>query len=132
MALSSRECVTSILASLGVLTAAGTMVMCTQKAPDIGGVMLEILDDGSLAIEKLHIEITSGDGQRVLMNNDFSIPSEARLPNTIDIASNGDPTATVSLAVLAYGGGVALDRRDHIVTQIPTDRVVGLRVVLSA
>ncbi|HEX7601322.1 MAG TPA: hypothetical protein VF316_06940, partial [Polyangiaceae bacterium] len=113
------------------------MITCSRKGADVGGLELEIINDGSLAVDVLHVGVeTTGANPRVLLSRDYKVPAEATLPTTLGIASNGDPTATVSITVSAYhldgAVRVALDRRDNLVTQIPTDRVVALRVVLSA
>jgi formylglycine-generating enzyme required for sulfatase activity len=118
-----------LLVCLGTLT-----TMCARKDPDVGGLMLEIVPDGTLSIDAVQVDIRAGD--RPLLRREYRIPAEKTLPNTIAIASNGDPSATVAIAVSAFHGEgssrTALDRRDNIVTQIPTDRVVAFRVVLSA
>ena len=120
-----------------LLVVAGLMVTCARQGPDVGGLMLEIINDGSLTIDIVHVEIrTTGADAKVVLQRDYKIPQEKTLPNTIGIASDGRPTTTVSINVSAYhlnaGTRIPVDRRDHLVTQIPADRVVGLPLVLAA
>lgn len=92
--------------------------------------MLVISRDGPLPLDRLELEVESR-GQ-VLRKVSYRVPKEAELPTSIAIASNGDPRASVTIGVTGWQGELPLDRRDTIVTQIPTDRVAVLKVVLSA
>ena len=133
----SRRRRASPRARLLTLAAGAILFACTRRAPDVGGVMLELATDGTLAIDVVNLQIRNGvdDSGRLILRRDYRIPRDTTLPNTIAIASNGDPTATAFITVSAYrlenGKRVPLDRRDAIVSQIPSDRVVGLPVVLS-
>jgi hypothetical protein len=60
------------------------------------------------------------------------LPAEAQLPTSLAIASNGDPAASAQITVVGWRGDVAIDRRDHLVENVPTERVAALAVVLSA
>jgi fibro-slime domain-containing protein len=91
--------------------------------------MLAIGRDGPLPINRLDVEVTFRD--QTLRRTTYRLPEEATLPTTLAIASNGDATASVTITVVAWDDDVPLDRRDAIVTQIPTDRVALLNVVLS-
>ncbi len=97
--------------------------------------MLILSSDEALPVGRLDIDIRSK-GQ-ALLSNSYRVPEEVALPTTIAINSNGDPTASVQISVTAWQTAagkaeVPLDRRDAIVTQVPTDRLAELRVVLSA
>jgi len=102
---------------------------CATRGKSRGGLMLEITTDGS-AIDRVDIEI--GVSSKKLLDNNYSVPSEAELPTTVAIVSNGDAETVVQIAVIGWQGEIPVDRRDAIVTQIPTDRVAAMRVVLSA
>jgi formylglycine-generating enzyme required for sulfatase activity len=98
--------------------------------------MLVVANDGSLMVDRLEIHVTSKD--TVLLHNNYRVPSEVSLPASVAIVSNGDATAQAEVSVVAWQlqpgqpNDLPLDRRDAIVTQIPTDRVAALNVVLSA
>jgi hypothetical protein len=111
---------------------------CGETAADVGGLMLAITSDGPLPVERLDLTVESGG--KILRDAQYRVPEEATLPTTVAIASNGDATAAVNIAVVGWNLGadrvdpsddVPLDRRDAIVTQVPTDRVALLTVVLS-
>lgn len=91
--------------------------------------MLAIGQDGPLPINRLDIEVEFGG--EVLRKSSFRVPEEAQLPTTLAIASNGDATAGVKIAVVGWNDDLPLDRRDAIVTQVPSDRVARLDIVLS-
>ena len=91
--------------------------------------MLMLSQDGSLDIDKLQIDISSG--ATTLSHSSYRVPEEATLPTTFAIVSNGKEQGTATISVVGWRGSTALDRRDAIVTQIPTDRVAALRIVLS-
>lgn len=91
--------------------------------------MLMLSQDGSLPIDKLEIGIVSGN--TTIARNTYRVPEEAELPATLAIVSNGKEQGRAVITVVGWRGAVALDRRDAIVTQIPTDRVAALRIVLS-
>jgi hypothetical protein len=101
-----------------------------HKGPDRGGLMLIVDEDVPHGVDKIHIDV-SAKGQ-VLKRTDYRVPEEISLPTTLGIVSNGDPALTVTLYVIGYRGAAPIDRRDAIVTQVPTDRVVEERIVLSA
>jgi hypothetical protein len=109
---------------------------CSRRGDDRGGLMLEIVNDGSLTIAEIRIGVRTGNPERVLMDRNFRIPGEATLPTTLGIVSSGNATETVTIDVSAFGdsldGLVALDRRDRIVTGVPTDIVLALPIVLTA
>ena len=97
--------------------------------------MLVISKDGELDIGRVEIDVKSAG--KVLLANSYRVPKEAELPTSLAIVSNGDETAQATITVVAWQvtpgqDDVPLDRRDAIVTQIPTDRLVALKVVLSA
>lgn len=95
-----------------------------------GGLMLVVAQDGSLDIDGLEIRVVSNG--RVLLQNKYRVPEEARLPTTLAVVSSDDSRDTFELAVVGWQGGVPLDRRDAIVSQVPRDRLATLRVVLSS
>lgn len=110
---------------LAVLLAAS----CSETAEPRGGLMLVITKDGPLPLDRLEIQVKSG--ERTLLSQSYRLPEEAELPTTLSIVSNDNPTAAVKLAVVGWRGQEPLDRRDAIVTQVPVDRVAMLTVVLS-
>lgn len=123
----ARRALGLALAGAGV----ALVVACaSEKKVASGGLMLIVVEDGPLALDRLHIEVASRGA--VLKSGDYRLPSEATLPTTLAIASNGDPTTTVAITVAGYRGAVPLDRRDQIVEQVPVDRVAALTVMLSA
>ncbi|MEO6602837.1 MAG: SUMF1/EgtB/PvdO family nonheme iron enzyme, partial [Polyangiaceae bacterium] len=87
-------------------------------------------------VGRLDVSITSGDAP--LLSQSYKVPQETGpLPTTIALVSNGDPHAQATISVTGWEVAlgqpdIPLDRRDAIVTQIPTDHVAELRVVLSA
>src|SRR3954471_7515761 len=101
-----------LLGSLLVAIACGG-----TKAP--AGLMLAIASDGPLPMDRLDLHIESKG--RVLHDRHYRVPKEAQLPTTLAIATNDDPTASVSIVVIGWNGDLPLDRRDAIVTQVPTD-----------
>ena len=108
------------------LVAVGAVSGCQ---PSRGGLMLVLSSDSAL-IDHLDLEV-SGNGKPLLKNTKYRVPEEVSLPTTVAIVSNGDATAQVTIGVTGWAGDVPLDRRDQIVTQIPTDRVATLSIVLS-
>lgn len=107
------------------------MVACAAtKKPPTGGLMLVVTEDGPLALDRLHVEVAARG--TVLKSGDYRLPTEAALPTTLAVASNGDPTATVAITIAGYRAGAPIDRRDQLVEQVPVDRVAALTVVLSA
>jgi hypothetical protein len=98
-------------------------------APRGGGLLLLVARDGPLALDRLDFSIESGG--RVLHQTKYRVPEEASLPTTFGIVSNGNPTASVTITVTGWRHDEPLDRRDAIVTQVPTDRIALLKVVLS-
>ena len=119
------------LALLGLsLIAAGSFTGCGKVDASRGGLMLMVSTDGPLPLDRVDISIDASD--RSLLANKYRVPEELGLPTSIAIVSNGDATAQATISVTGWSGNVPLDRRDAIVTQIPTDRVVALNVVLSA
>ncbi len=91
--------------------------------------MLVVRRDGPLPIDRLDLRVTSKGS--TLRDRSYRVPEEADLPTTLAIASNGDNTASVELAITGWSGSLPLDRRSAIVTQIPVDRLAMLEVVLS-
>lgn len=120
---------------LGLASVLGSLAIgCgSSKGPDTGGVMVEISTDGKIDVARLTVTVgTTALDSGLLLSGDYRIPSEHRLPSTVAIVSNGDPTATATVTLVAYdSSGVPVDRRDAIVTQIPVDRVVAWPIVLS-
>lgn len=102
---------------------------CGKELDPPAGLMLAITSDGPLPIDRLELRVSSKD--RVLRSTSYRVPEEAALPTTLAIATNGDATASVNITVVGWNGDVPLDRRDAIVTQVPTDRLALLPVVLS-
>jgi hypothetical protein len=92
--------------------------------------MLMVSTDGPLMLDRLEIEVSAKNQN--LLSNSYRVPEEVSLPTTAAIVSNGDATAQAQITVIGWAGHVPLDRRDAIVSQIPTDRVVALHIVLSA
>ncbi|MEI9951043.1 MAG: hypothetical protein WDO74_19220 [Pseudomonadota bacterium] len=91
--------------------------------------MLLLSEEDGLDIDKLQIDIYSGES--TIAHNTYRVPAEAQLPTTVAIVSNGKDRGTAIISVVGWHGATPIDRRDNIVAQIPTDRVVALRVVLS-
>ncbi|MEI9951892.1 MAG: DUF1566 domain-containing protein, partial [Pseudomonadota bacterium] len=97
--------------------------------------MLVIGTEGPLEVGRLDITVASQG--RVLLSNSYRVPTEARLPTTVAIVSNGVPTGQAEITVVGWqvidgAAAIPLDRRDRIVTQVPADHVAELDVVLSA
>jgi hypothetical protein len=103
---------------------------CSADQTKLGGLMLILATDGT-PLDTLKVQINSGNNPAPLMADEFRL-DETKLPNTISIVSNGNATSTATIVVSGWKDGVPVDRRDAIVRQIPVDRVVSLRVTLSA
>jgi hypothetical protein len=88
--------------------------------------MLVVTKDGPLPLDRLEIQVSSAD--QTLLSQSYRLPQEADLPTTLAIASNGHATAVVRLTVIGWHGSEPLDRRDAIVTEVPTDRVAMLTI----
>ncbi len=119
----------AVLSSLIV----GGIIACSAGIlPARGGLMLVLSTDGKIAPDYIKVVITAPGG-KVLLQSQYDLPA-TKLPSTISIVSNGDETASATIVVSAWqrSPAIALDRRDAIVTQIPTDRVAELNVILSA
>lgn len=120
-------------ARTGFLSAVGLALLlassCSETARARGGLMLVITKDGPLPLDRLDIQVVSG--EQTLLSQSYRLPEEAELPTTLSIVSNDNPTAAVKLVVVGWHGEEPLDRRDAIVTQVPVDRVAMLTVVLS-
>jgi hypothetical protein len=112
------------------LLALAVAASCGQTREPAAGLMLAVTSDGPLPIDLLEVRVESKD--ELLHDVDYHVPREAQLPTTLAIATNGDPRASVKITVVGWNGEVPLDRRDAIVTQVPTDRLAILPVVLSA
>ncbi|MEO6599546.1 MAG: hypothetical protein ABIQ16_06710 [Polyangiaceae bacterium] len=102
---------------------------CSKVGADRGGLVLVVTKEGALTLDELDILVTSKG--KTLLDRHYRVPDETALPTSLGITSNGSSTATVEFTVVAWKSGVALDRRDAIVTQVPADRVAELRIVLS-
>ncbi len=120
----------AFVALLAALLSLGVSACSTDKAPDRGGLMVIVTEDGPLGLDRLRVEISAG--ATTLKASDLRLPDEATLPTTLGIASNGDPAATVRVSVSGFRGGAPIDRRDAIVEQVPVDRIAALTLVLSA
>ncbi|HEY5376278.1 MAG TPA: SUMF1/EgtB/PvdO family nonheme iron enzyme [Polyangiaceae bacterium] len=113
------------------LVTAGAVGGCGKTGPARGGLMLIVSSDGALKFDSLDIDVSDNRTDKFLFRRRARVPQEASLPTTVAIVSNGDATAQVKINVTGWKENVPLDRRDAIVTQIPTDRVATLTVVLS-
>jgi hypothetical protein len=102
---------------------------CSSDPKPRGGLMLMIGSDGPLPIDRLQVHVEAQG--RTLHNVTYDVPDEAPLPTTLAIVSNGDSTASVNIGITGWQGFVPLDRRDAIVTQVPSDRVAALTILLS-
>ena len=120
---------TLLAAAASCLLTAGAAGGCGKIGPARGGLMLIVSSDGPLPLDRLDIDISSKG--KSLLSNEYRLPQEASLPTTVAIVSNGDATAVADISVTGWEAGVPLDRRDAIVTQIPTDHVATLSVVLE-
>jgi hypothetical protein len=114
---------------LAPLLLAGSLIASCSEDPPGGGLLLLVSRDGPLPLDRIDFTIKSGD--RVLHETRYRVPEEASLPTTFGITSNGNPTASVTITVTGWSQEQPLDRRDAIVTQVPTNRVALLKVVLS-
>ena len=118
------------------LSSLALVVACSGKVlPARGGVMVSIESDGVVDADYFNVQVSSGEA--ILFQNQFNLP-ETPLPSTVSIVSNGIPTTTAKVIVSAYKRNVdpnvpsaAVDRRDAIITQIPSDRLVALVLRLS-
>ena len=118
--------------ALGVLGFALPLLApaCSEEPPKVGGLMLVVREDAPLGLDRLVIEVSARG--TLLRRSDLRVPEDSALPTTLAIASNGERATAVSLSVSAYKGGAPVDRRDHVVEQVPTDRVATVDVVLSS
>ncbi len=124
--------------SFGMIAIAAAMlaaVGCTNDPVQRGGLVLVIKQDGSLDLNRLHVDVQSA-GQTIL-DESYRVPQDAELPTTIGIVSNGNDRASVDIAVAAWRTEtgqetVALDLRELTVTKVPTSRTAMLEVILSA
>jgi len=114
---------------LAPLLAASSLIASCGDEPAGGGLLMLVSRDGPLPLDRIDFTIKSG--ERVLHETAYRVPEEASLPTTFGITSNGNPTASVTITVTGWSQGEPLDRRDAIVTQVPTNRVALLKVVLS-
>lgn len=115
-----------LLAPLALMAVAAS---CGDEPERGGGLLLLVSRDGPLPLDRVDFTITSGD--RVLHEASYRVPEEAALPTTFGVTSNGDATASVTITVTGWSEGEPVDRRDAIVTQVPTGRIALLRLVLS-
>jgi hypothetical protein len=119
----------SLKRSVCALCAPVLFLACSSEGSPRGGLVVTIANDGSLVLDHLKLQVSANDS--VLLQNEFAVP-ETALPNTLSVVSNGSATATATIVVSAWRNGVPVDRRDAIVTQIPSDRVAGFTILLSA
>jgi hypothetical protein len=119
-----------VAAVLASSTSAVWSAGCSKDDTSRGGLMLIVTQDGSLALDRISIEVVSKG--RSLKSTDYRVPADTELPTSLAIASNGDPNASVQIAVVAWRGDVALDRRDQVVEHVPPHRVAALTVSLTA
>ena len=99
--------------------------------------MVIVSQEGPLSIKRVDVSVSQPSTSVPLLSRSYKVPQEAKLPTTIAVVSNGDPTAQATISITGWeaaadGGYVALDRRDAFVTQIPADRVAEFKVVLTA
>lgn len=107
---------------------------CSRTEPDRGGLMIVVSQDGPVDVARLDVNVQARG--KTLLDNNYRVPQEAELPTTIAVVSNQDETSQATVRISAWSLNDSdelqpLDRRDAIVTQIPSDRVALLRVVLS-
>lgn len=108
-----------------VIACVATIASACSRQDDRGrGVMVEIMNDGTLVVDELDVTVASADRRTVFFEHTYRLPADATLPNTLAIVGDGDAAAPIALAVSAYriegGARVALDRRDLLIDGIPT------------
>jgi hypothetical protein len=117
----------------GLALGAAASASCAKKEPDVGGLMLVVSKDGAIDVDSLEISAWENDQDAGLLKNRIYRRGEFSLPNTIAIVSNGDPTTTAVIRVVARDhANTVVDVRDTIVQQVPVDRVAAVPIVLSA
>jgi hypothetical protein len=117
------------LKSCAPLLIAGALSGSCSDQQAGGGLLLLVSRDGPLPLDRLDLTISSAG--EVLHRTSYRVPQEASLPTTFGITSNGNPTASVTITVTGWSQDQPLDRRDAIVTQVPSSHVALLKVVLS-
>jgi hypothetical protein len=115
-------------ALVAALVVAGTSCL---NVTVLGGVVVVFETDGSLDPDTLHVTVTSEAG-KTLWDVCYPITTPASFfPTTLAIASDGNPTASVTLVSSVLKGQVTLDTRE-MVFEVPTNQVRQLNVLFSA
>jgi hypothetical protein len=102
---------------------------CSHEPVQRGGLMLVIDQDGMLELDRFDVKVETSES--VLLERTFHLGTEATLPATLGIVSNGQTEASVAIQVSGWKKKLPIDVRDLIVQQVPTTRIAELRVVLS-
>jgi sulfatase modifying factor 1 len=122
--------------AFAVASAAAGAAGCSRQTLPVGGVMVMMSTDGSLQPQGpyvLRVDVRSPGGGGPYYVAAFDIPTQTRLPTSLAIASNGDPSAAfvIDVSLASPSAGTPIDVRSYEVDNVPTDRVVELDIVFS-
>jgi len=131
-----------ILSSLVAALLVATVIDCAGQTKQAGGLELELSTDMATpsSFNAVHVVIQQetadgGFGTPGLLDEIYVIPStQMSLPTTIAIAAGNSPYQEVRITVTALTGGpsgVEVVRR-VVETQVPSDRVLALPIVLAS
>ena len=119
-------------AACGLALLAVAVAGCARRTISVGGLVVHMSSDGTLRanLTNLHVEIgPAGDGGAYVAR-DYAMPSQATLPASIGIESNGAASSVV-IDVSVWSGDRPLDVRRYEV-DVPTTRVRDVDVIFSA
>jgi hypothetical protein len=113
---------------------------CSRASSPPGGLLVAMDLDPSLdpaRVASLEVTVGSSDGGADYRTSGFTIddasgPGHTRFPTSFAVVSNGDPGASVGFVLSVSDRTHALDTDRYDVVDVPTDRVVELRVLFGA
>jgi sulfatase modifying factor 1 len=115
---------------------------CSRSATPTGGLMVEMDIDSMSALvasnlTRLDVAVSDAtktyrDAGYAIGNADPAAPLHVKFPTSLFIKSNGDPKASVDIALGLWDSTGEVDARSFRVTDIPTQRVAVLKVVFDA
>jgi formylglycine-generating enzyme required for sulfatase activity len=98
---------------------------CSHRSAGGGGLVIVLRDDALLPADRLEAQVGPLDGGAVYADAGAAWDGS---PTTIAIDSNGDPAASVAIALGVSGESGMIDSRRYRVRNVPTDRVKVLDV----